>query len=79
MTSRLRELGAETRELEARIRQGGGAKRIQKQHEQGKLTARERVERLDLGRELAKARGAGRRPGARHALSCSRAANHSRM
>ena len=46
MTSRLRELSAEVRELEERLRQGGGAARIRKQHEQGKLTARERVERL---------------------------------
>ena len=46
MTSRLRELSAEVRELEERLRQGGGPARIAKQHEQGKLTARERVERL---------------------------------
>jgi acetyl-CoA carboxylase carboxyltransferase component len=43
VTSRLRELSTEVRELEARLRQGGGAARISKQHEQGKLTARERV------------------------------------
>ena len=43
MTSRLRELSDEVRELEARLRQGGGPARIDKQHEQGKLTARERV------------------------------------
>jgi acetyl-CoA carboxylase carboxyltransferase component len=46
VTSRLRELSAEVRELEERLRQGGGPTRISKQHEQGKLTARERVERL---------------------------------
>jgi acetyl-CoA carboxylase carboxyltransferase component len=46
VTTRLRELSTEVRELEARLRQGGGAARINKQHEQGKLTARERVERL---------------------------------
>ena len=46
MTSRLRELSAEVRELEDRLRQGGGPARIAKQHEQGKLTARERIERL---------------------------------
>ena len=46
MTSRLRELSAETRELEERLRQGGGADKIARQHKQGKLTARERVERL---------------------------------
>ena len=46
MTSRLRELSAEIRELEARLRQGGGPEKIERQHRQGKLTARERVERL---------------------------------
>jgi acetyl-CoA carboxylase carboxyltransferase component len=46
VTSRLRQLGAELRELEARLRQGGGEDRIARQHNQGKLTARERVERL---------------------------------
>ena len=46
MTSRLRELSANVRELEDRLRLGGGLDKIRKQHEQGKLTARERVERL---------------------------------
>jgi acetyl-CoA carboxylase carboxyltransferase component len=36
-------LTREVRELEARLREGGGPKRIARQHEQGKLTARERV------------------------------------
>ncbi|HEX3160199.1 MAG TPA: acyl-CoA carboxylase subunit beta [Gemmatimonadaceae bacterium] len=43
MTSRLRTLGAQVRELEERLRQGGGPERIARQHAQGKLTARERV------------------------------------
>ncbi len=43
MTSRLRVLDAELRELEQRIEQGGGAARIAKVHSQGKLSARERV------------------------------------
>ena len=43
MKSRLRELSAEIRVLEERLRQGGGADKIEKQHAQGKLTARERV------------------------------------
>jgi len=43
VTSRLRELSDEIRQLEARLREGGGADRIAKQHKQGKLTARERV------------------------------------
>ena len=46
MTSRLRELAGETRALEDRLRQGGGAARIERQHRQGKLTARERVDLL---------------------------------
>ncbi|MHB1071648.1 MAG: acyl-CoA carboxylase subunit beta [Gemmatimonadaceae bacterium] len=44
--SRLRDLAGELRELEARLREGGGAERIARQHTQGKLTARERVARL---------------------------------
>lgn len=32
--------------IEARLRQGGGAERIAKQHRAGKLTARERIEKL---------------------------------
>ena len=46
VTSRLRVLADEVRELEARLRLGGGPDKIGKQHAQGKLTARERVERL---------------------------------
>jgi 3-methylcrotonyl-CoA carboxylase beta subunit len=41
--SRLQTLAAGYRELKARLEQGGGADRIKRQHEQGKLTARERV------------------------------------
>lgn len=44
--SRLRGLTEELHALEARLRAGGGAGKIQKQHEQGKLTARERVQLL---------------------------------
>jgi 3-methylcrotonyl-CoA carboxylase beta subunit len=44
--SRLRELSAQVRELEERVKAGGGPERAAKQHKQGKLTARERVERL---------------------------------
>ena len=40
---RARALAGELRELEARLRQGGGPKRIDKQHADGKLTARERI------------------------------------
>jgi methylmalonyl-CoA mutase cobalamin-binding domain/chain len=44
--NRLRQLGAEVRALEERLRQGGGPDKIDRQHKQGKLTARERVARL---------------------------------
>ncbi len=44
--SRLRELADASRELEQRLRLGGGAERTAKQHAQGKLTARERVAAL---------------------------------
>ena len=46
MSSRLRELAAEARELEQRLRLGGGAEKIERQHAQGKMTARERVAAL---------------------------------
>ncbi len=45
-TGRLHELSEELRILRERLRQGGGAKRIERQHAQGKLTARERVKGL---------------------------------
>jgi acetyl-CoA carboxylase carboxyltransferase component len=41
--SRLRTLTDEVRQLEERLREGGGAERIERQHGQGKLTARERI------------------------------------
>src|SRR5437879_227361 len=44
--SRLRELTSDLRELEAKLRLGGGSKRIEKQRKQGKLTARERIDLL---------------------------------
>lgn len=47
MTSRLRELSAEVRELEVTLREGGGADKIARQHKQGKLTARERIDGLN--------------------------------
>ncbi|MDO8500360.1 MAG: carboxyl transferase domain-containing protein [Gemmatimonadaceae bacterium] len=46
MTPRLRELSAEVRDLEKKLRRGGGPERIAKLHQQGKLSARERVEKL---------------------------------
>ncbi|HEX8726506.1 MAG TPA: carboxyl transferase domain-containing protein [Gemmatimonadaceae bacterium] len=46
MTSRLRALSDALRELEARLREGGGPDKIARQHKQGKLTARERIAKL---------------------------------
>jgi len=44
--SRLKSLNDEYRQLRARLEQGGGAERIKRQHDQGKLTARERIAAL---------------------------------
>ena len=41
--TRLRQLTDELRQLEAKLRLGGGPEKIEKQHKQGKLTARERI------------------------------------
>ncbi len=43
---RLRELTSELRALETRLRAAGGPDKIEKQHQQGKLTARERIDLL---------------------------------
>ncbi len=43
---RLAQLTAEYRTLEARLQEGGGSARIERQHQQGKLTARERIRLL---------------------------------
>ncbi len=45
-TSGIRDITAEYTKLEAKIREGGGAKAIDRQHEKGRLTARERVAKL---------------------------------
>ncbi|HEX6091487.1 MAG TPA: carboxyl transferase domain-containing protein [Gemmatimonadales bacterium] len=47
---RLRALTAEYQDLAARLREGGGARRVARMHERGQLAPRERVERL-LDRE----------------------------
>ena len=44
--SRLRQLTEEFQTLEARLRLGGGPEKINRQHKQGKLTARERIDLL---------------------------------
>ena len=46
MNTRLADLSAAARELEQRLRLGGGPEKIERQHRQGKLTARERIARL---------------------------------
>jgi len=45
-TRRMVELLAEIKKQEQQIRQGGGAKAIEAQHSKGRLTARERIDRL---------------------------------
>ena len=42
----MRQLVEELQSLEEKLRQGGGAKKVEKQHNEGKLTARERVAAL---------------------------------
>src|ERR1700693_3040240 len=42
----MKERAAELREKRAKIKEGGGKQRIQKQHQSGKLTARERIDKL---------------------------------
>ncbi|MDP9171842.1 MAG: acyl-CoA carboxylase subunit beta, partial [Acidobacteriota bacterium] len=44
--ARMRHLVATLHQLEARLQEGGGAQKIEKQHRSGKLTARERIARL---------------------------------
>ncbi|WP_396222020.1 acyl-CoA carboxylase subunit beta [Gemmatimonas sp.] len=72
MSSRLRQLADDIRALEARLRLGGGLDKIDRQHKQGKLAARERVERLadpntpflEIGLLVAHDRYDGQAPGA---------------
>jgi 3-methylcrotonyl-CoA carboxylase beta subunit len=45
-TTGLRETAAEYAKIEAKIREGGGAKAVERQHEKGRWTARERVAKL---------------------------------
>jgi acetyl-CoA carboxylase carboxyltransferase component len=46
VSSRLRELSDEVKTLEDKLRQGGGADKTARLHKQGKLSARERIDRL---------------------------------
>ncbi|MDZ7780114.1 MAG: carboxyl transferase domain-containing protein [Gemmatimonadota bacterium] len=69
---RLGTLAEELQELRERLRLGGGPKRIEKQHEQGKLTARERIDllldadepRVEVGMLVAHDQYDGKAPGA---------------
>src|ERR1051326_1822134 len=45
-TSRMKQMVHSLQELEEALRAGGGAKKIEKQHRDGKLTARERIAHL---------------------------------
>jgi acetyl-CoA carboxylase carboxyltransferase component len=45
-STRLRELTEQLLQLEAKLRRGGGPDKIDRQHQQGKLTARERIDLL---------------------------------
>lgn len=71
-TGRLRTLTDEYLALAERLRQGGGAERIARMHQQGKLAPRERVERLldpdgpwlEIGLLVAHDRYDGQAPGA---------------
>src|SRR5579863_3943644 len=45
-TSQMRQLVEDLQTLQDKLRQGGGPKRIEKQHRDGKLTARERIAKL---------------------------------
>jgi 3-methylcrotonyl-CoA carboxylase beta subunit len=68
----MRRLVAELHDLEGRLRSGGGEKKIEKQHRDGKLTARERIAHLldpnslflEIGLLIAYDRYDGRAPGA---------------
>ena len=70
--ARLRELTDQLNQLEARLRLGGGPDKIDRQHQQGKLTARERLELLldkdsytqEIGLLVAYDRYEGAAPGA---------------
>ena len=71
-TGRLRTLTEEYQRLAERLREGGGAARVAKMHQQGKLAPRERVERLldqgapwlELGLLVAYDQYEGQAPGA---------------
>jgi 3-methylcrotonyl-CoA carboxylase beta subunit len=67
----MRGLVSGIQELEDKLKNGGGAKKVEKQHAEGKLTARERVAHLidpggmflELGMLIANDRFVGMAPG----------------
>jgi 3-methylcrotonyl-CoA carboxylase beta subunit len=81
-SSRLGRLSAEISELRAQLHLGGGADKIEKQHQQGKLTARERVQLLmdpgepfvEIGLFVAHDQYGGQAPGAGVLTGVGRAA-----
>lgn len=72
MASQMRALVESLQELEDRVRRGGGAAKIDKQHKDGKLTARERIAKLidpgsfflEIGLLIAHDKYDGQAPGA---------------
>src|SRR5579863_155835 len=68
----MRSLVTGLQDLEDKLREGGGARKIEKQHKEGKLTARERIARLidpgtmflEIGLLIAYDRYDGQAPGA---------------
>jgi 3-methylcrotonyl-CoA carboxylase beta subunit len=68
----MRSLAGELHELEQKLRSGGGTKKIEKQHREGKWTARERIDRvidsgtmfLEIGLLVAYDKYDGQAPGA---------------
>ena len=79
----MRRLAEELEALEAELRQGGGAKKIERQHAAGKLTARERLARLldpdayfqEVGLLVAHDRYDGQAPGVGVVTGVGRAAS----
>lgn len=80
----MRRLAEELRGLEQKLRAGGGPAKIEKQHRQGKLTARERIARLadpgsrflEIGLLIAYDRYDGQAPGAGVVTGLTRIEGH---
>ena len=80
----MKQLVEQLQEIEDRLRLGGGAKKIEKQHRDGKLTARERIARLidpgtmflEIGLLIAYDRYDGQAPGAGVVTGVARIEGH---